>query len=281
MKKVFLILAAAVMAVGCERGYDGDETTVVNNNDNLVLTMSAAIETRGNSQVRLADVCSRLNVAVFDEAGTKVKTVAQTAADASFGTVGLSVAPGTYRVVIIAHNSNGSATITSPEKVTFPNNKVTDTFYYCGMLTATAERQDVSIGLQRVVAKLRLHMTGESLRSDIASFKFYYIGGSSTLSPMDGFGCVNSKQTEYRETDESGCYELYTIPHTTDDVLTRVVVTALDAADNVLGECELTDVPVTMNRVTDYTGDIFNGRGAMSIGLTVDAEWSGIDYYTF
>lgn len=32
----------------------------------------------------------------------------------------------------------------------------------------------------------------------VAKLKFYYLGGSSTFSPKDGYGCVNSKQTEIR-----------------------------------------------------------------------------------
>ena len=64
-----------------------------------------------------------LEVAAVGEAalagdGTKVKTIAQKEGDASYGTVALSLAAGTYKLVVMAHNCDGSATITSTEKVT-------------------------------------------------------------------------------------------------------------------------------------------------------------------
>ena len=47
--------------------------------------------------------------------------------------------------MVIAHNGEGAATITSEEKVTFPNNKVTDTFYYYGDLVVTSEKQSYDL----------------------------------------------------------------------------------------------------------------------------------------
>ena len=227
-------------------------------NANLVLRMEAGDGlTRG--PVDLADVCGRLNVAVFSSDGAKVKAVAQTVGDAAFGLVTLAVAPGTYRVVAIGHNCGGSATVTNVEKVTFPNNKVTDTFSFCGEVTVGDEKSETVLTLHRSVAMLRLTLTDGSLRDDIASLKFYYTGGSSTLSPLTGLGCVNSRQTEVRAFDVNGVYEVYTIPHEADDVLTKVTITAYDAGDNELCECVLENVPVHLNRVMNYTGDGFNG----------------------
>ena len=39
------------------------------------------------------ELCSRLNVAIFDDDGTKVKTVAQKEGDASYGTFRLTADP--------------------------------------------------------------------------------------------------------------------------------------------------------------------------------------------
>ena len=278
MRKFWFVLVAVVLAA-CEKAVmpeeSGHETGA-----NLVLRMEAGDGvTRGS--VGLGDVCGRLNVAVFDAGGTKVKTVAQSSADASFGLVSLAVAPGTYRVVAVGHNCGGSATITNAEKVTFPNNKVTDTFSYCGEVTVGETGGETVVTLHRVVAMLRLTLTGGSLRDDIASLKFYYTGGSSTLSPLTGFGCVNSRQTEVRAFNADGVYEVFTFPHETDDVLTKVTITAYDAGDNELGECVLENVPVHRNRVTNYTGDIFGGGGSLAIPMQADAEWGGEDSFAF
>ena len=231
-------------------------------------------------------LCSRLNIAIFDADGTKVKTVAQKEGDASYGTVAMTLAAGTYQLVVIAHNGDGSATITSTEKVTFPNNKVTDTFYYYGDLVVTDAKQSYDLTLTRAVAMFRLVLTDESVPPTVAKLKFYYLGGSSTFSPSAGYGCVNSKQTEVRTIADDGIYDIYTLPHTEDDVLTKLTVTALDENDNIVKERIFENVPVTRNQVTRYTGSFFGsgGSGQTSDGtfrMTADPDWDSVNGYTF
>ena len=234
----------------------------------------------------ITDLCSRLNLAVFNADGTKVKTVAQKEGDASYGTVALSLAAGTYQLVVIAHNGDGSATITSTEKVTFPNNKVTDMFYYYGDLVVGSEKQSYDLTLTRAVAMFRLVLTDESIPASVAKLKFYYTGGSSTFSPAEGYGIVQSKQTEIRAVSEDGIYEIYTLPHTEEDVLTKLTVTALDANDNTVKERIFENVPVVRNQVTRYTGSFFGSGGSGETGsgdfrMTADPEWDSINGYTF
>ena len=234
----------------------------------------------------ITSLCSRLIIAIFDGDGTKVKTVAQKEGDSDYGTVALSLAEGTYQLVVIAHNCEGSATITSTEKVTFPNNKVTDTFYYYGDLVVTSEQQNYDLTLTRAVAMFRLVLTDENIPSAVAKFKFYYTGGSSTFSPKDGYGCVNSKQTEIRTVASDGVYEIYTLPHTEEDVLTKLTVTALDANDNTIKERIFENVPVVRNQVTRYTGSFFGSGGGGQTGsgsfrMTADPDWDSVNGYTF
>ena len=238
------------------------------------------------SATDITELCSRLNIAIFDADGTKVKTVAQKDGDAGYGTVALTLASGTYKLVVIAHNGEGSATITSTEKVTFPNNKVTDTFYYYGDLIVTDATQSYDLTLTRAVAMFRLVLTDDEIPSTVTKFKFYYLGGSSTFSPKDGCGCVNSKQTEIRPVSDDGIYEIFTLPHTEDDVLTKLTVTALDQNDNIVKEKVFENVPVTRNQVTRYTGNFFGsgGSGGSSDGtirLTADPDWDSVNGYTF
>ena len=263
---------------------DGDffaDTRAATHADTPVATRAA---TRAATDI--TDLCSRLNLAVFNADGTKVKTVAQKEGDASYGTVALSLAAGTYQLVVIAHNGDGSATITSTEKVTFPNNKVTDTFYYYGDLVVGSEKQSYDLTLTRAVAMFRLVLTDESIPASVAKLKFYYTGGSSTFSPAEGYGIVQSKQTEIRAVSEDGIYEIYTLPHTEEDVLTKLTITALDANDNTVKERIFENVPVVRNQVTRYTGSFFGSGGSGETGsgdfrMTADPEWDSINGYTF
>ena len=293
MKK-YLFIALALLVAACEKPIL-DEDVVSMKEANVILHMTQyEQEAFGNNGNRVAtraatditELCSRLNIAIFDDEGTKVKTVAQKEGDASFGTVAMTLAAGTYQLVVIAHNAEGSATITSTEKVTFPNNKVTDTFYYYGDLVVTSEVQSYDLTLTRAVAMFRMVLTDEEIPSSVAKFKFYYTGGSSTFSPSAGYGCVNSKQTEIRTVSDDGVYEIFTLPHTEEDVLTKLTVTALDANDNTVKERVFENVPVTRNQITRYTGSFFGngGSGQTSDGtfrLTADPNWDSVNGYTF
>ena len=237
------------------------------------------------SAQEITSLCSRLNIAVFGNDGAKVKTVSQKAGDANYGTVHLSLPQGSYKLVVIAHNCDGAATITSTDKVTFPNNKVSDTFHYYGVLEVGSQSQSFELSLTRVVAMFRLKMTDADVPSSLSKLKFYYLGGSSTFSPSAGYGIVQSKQTELRSPAADGVYEIYTMPHTEDDVLTKVTVTALDAADNVIGERVFEDVPVRRDHITSYSGTFFTAGGGVSSSgdllMTAKAEWGGITEHDF
>ena len=286
MKSKLLFIALALLMVACEKPIL-NEDIVATKEANVILHMVQFEQvsfTRATQDI--TELCSRLNVAVFDADGTKVKTVAQKESDASYGTVALILAAGTYRLVVIAHNCDGSATITSEEKVTFPNNKVTDTFYYYGDLVVTDSKQSYDLTLTRAVAMFRLVLTDENIPTNVAKLKFYYTGGSSTFSPKDGYGCVNSKQTEVRTIAEDGIYDIYTLPHTEDDVLTKLTVTAIDANDNTVKERIFENVPITRHQVTRYTGSFFGSGGTDqtsdgTLRLTADPDWDSVNGYTF
>ena len=287
MKKLMFFFLALLL-VGCEKSIIDEKTgKEIPADANVILHFTQyQQEAFTRSATDITELCSRLNIAIFDAEGTKVKTVAQKEGDASYGTVALSLATGTYRLVVIAHNCDGSATITSTEKVTFPNNKVTDTFYYYGDLVVGTEKQSYDLTLTRAVAMFRLVLTDEDIPSSVTKFKFYYLGGSSTFSPKDGYGCVNSKQTEIRPVSTDGIYEIYTLPHTEEDVLTKLTVTALDANDNILKERVFENVPVIRNQVTRYTGSFFGSGGGNSTNdgtfrLTADPDWDAVNGYTF
>lgn len=237
----------------------------------------------------LADAASRLSVAVFDGDGNRVRSVTQQAGNAGYGTVSVSIAEGTYTVVAVGHNSlEGNATLTSPEKVTFASNKVSDTFAWHGTISVTGDDPlNRTAVMERVVAMVRLSLT-EPLPAEIHRLKFYYTGGSSTLNPATGYGCVNSKQTEYRDALTAGgaavtTFEIYTIPHAEDDAL-KIVITAQDATGADVREWTMEDVPVTRNRITLWEGSLGSGGGSVTDGtftVTVNTDWDGTQEYSF
>ena len=77
-------------------------------------------------------------------------------------------------------------------------------------------------------------------------------------------------------------FEVYTLPHEETDVL-KIVVSVYNSNDDVLAEHTFENVPVTRNKITQYTGEFLGGnsRTGSSFNLTANDEWEGKDNYTF
>ena len=163
MKKLMFI-ALALLVASCEKPILDSEDIPSEKEANVILHMTQFEQTAfTRAATDITNLCTRLNIAIFDSDCTKVKTVAQKDTDSDFGTVALTLSAGTYQLVVIAHCCDGSATITSTEKVTFPSNKVTDTFYYYGDLVVTDSKQSYDLTLTRAVAMFRLVLTDDAL----------------------------------------------------------------------------------------------------------------------
>ena len=289
VRNLCLLVLSLVLLTGCEKTMLDEQSSKQDGNVVLKLSLYEQIPFSTRSLQDIRQLCTRVNVAFFQN-GTKVKTVSQKADDASFGTVSLTLDAGVYQVVVIAHNCSGSATISSAEKVTFPSNVVTDTFYYEGELTVASSQDTYELVLQRPVAMFRLQLT-DVLPSNAHKIRFYYTGGSSTFNPSTGFGCVNSRQTVMMDIEDGQqVFEVYTFPHELNDFL-KITVTIYDSGENILKEQVFEQVPVTVDQITIFTGSFFGGSGGgggggnpnapSGITMKADGDWSDISSYGF
>ena len=285
MKNVSLLfiigLLCTYLSTSCEKPIinekiSADEVRVVFH----VVSFSQTPLTTSNVRqvpVRIDEACSRLSFAIYD-GNTKVKSVNQTKGSNDFGTLSLVLPKGNYRLVAIAHNGTGTATISSPNKITFPNNKCTDTFYICEDFSVS-DNSEFDLILKRAVAMFRF-VIEDTFPENIHQMKFYYTGGSSTFDATTGYGCVNSKQTEYREiNDEMGNnekqFDLFTFPHAEEDTL-KMTITALSSTDVTIKERNFTSIPVKKNYITQYSGTFFDStssEGDLNIHFQVDTTW--------
>lgn len=206
----------------------------------------------------ISDLTTHLTLVLYQN-GEQVKKLNQAKDDAGFGTMELSVDPGVYAYSVVAHNGEGNPTMTHPDKVTFPNNKTTDTYYTYGQIN-TADKNEVNVALKHAVAMFRLHTT-DAIADSITAFVFKYTGGSSTLDVTSGHGSVESRQQETRTVaadmrQNGGVFEVFTFPHADQDVL-KMEVQAITAAGVVAYTRSFADVAVKRNCITEYVGRFF------------------------
>lgn len=279
--KTFKLYAtlSIIMMSSCEKfSATEDETTpVVDPKENVTFKLTES------EQVQ--KTCKKVSYAIFNAEG-KVKNIHQEATDSDFGTLHLQLPTGSYRLSTIGHCGTNNCTISSPEKVTFTNNKLTDTFYdYQTFEVEGDKKAEAKITLQRAVALFRLHIK-DDIPEEAKHIKFYYIGGSSTLDTTTGFGNVNSRQSEIQDMSPSQKdYEVYTFPHQ-DGKKLKMTITVMDDHGSVLASMTLTDVSIKKNYITTYSGNLFkdkefNNDGNTEIDFVFDARWAGEYKYTF
>lgn len=309
MKHLFRLLCLCLLTglvfASCEKPSvseeGGDESEVVNG-DIQVRFRVAQIEqipfgdsAEGTRTTPIGELCQRISYAIYQN-GERKTVKNQVYGDEGFGEMTLSLAAGTYQVVIVAHNGAENAQTTDLTKITFKEDnklKVTDTFYYYDTLKVS-ENCEMNIQLKRAVAMVRF-ITKDTIPAGVKRMRFYYTGGSSTFNATSGFGIVNSQQTEFREVTEDmigkqGTFCFYTFPHTTNDTL-NVRLTAYDANNTPIKEKNFNNVPITQNQITQYKGYFFTEGsdeeepdsigdksdldGNLTFKLTVEnAEWN-------
>ena len=243
---------------------------------NLRISVSQLEQTPLSAITRagLVDVCSRLNFAIYNLSGSRIKQTNQVWGDTGFGSTSFQLDEGTYQLVVLAHSSNGNPTMTDPAKVRFTNAQgFTDTFLYNDNVTVGAEPQTRTLTLHRITSLCRFVIDGD-IPSGVSRMRFYYTGGSGAFNAATGLGSVNSKQdVKFDVTSGQKEFDLYTYLHDTEGTI-HLKVYALDAADNVLTEREF-NVSLAQGKMTIYSGDFFSGGDydGTTTGINLNTDW--------
>ena len=285
-----VLLAFALTS--CEAPQLIDQKPDTTDSGNAVLqftaTPSPVFQTRGG--VYIGDYFTKLNVMLFNADGNKVfdKVKTQTTADDGFGTLSLEIAEGTYTVVAVGHSSVNSATIKSPQQVTFTasnGEKLTDTFCHCSTITVGGSPASYDLLMHRVAAMVRFVLTDTDIPTAFARLKIDYTGGSANFNPSSSEGITKSTQSETRTAVSPQVYSVFTFPYLSESGTLKMTLSALDAQGVVIHSRTFEPIPVTRNRITSYTGQFFDGTGGeitqTAFGFTIDTEWAGEDHYTF
>lgn len=198
----------------------------------------------------------------------------------------MKLAEGKYHLVIVAHSNEKNATTTDINKITFESNKLSDTFHYYKEIELVAGGNNIDVVMERVTAMFRLEIA-DQIPENVKQLKFYYTGGSSTLSGYTGAGSVNSRQTEIRNVQSGiNTYEVYTFPQP-DDKKLKMTITALDASGETVCTKTFEDVAVSKNMITCYKGNLFTNIAPpaasdnYNFSISVNTDWKGENVIEF
>ena len=233
----------------------------------------------------IGNVCTKLTISLYNEEGQRVYSVNKKSTDADFANATMKLAEGKYHLVIVAHSNENNATTTDINKIAF-DGKLTDTFHYYKEIELVAGGNNIDVVMERVTAMFRLEIA-DQIPENVKQLKFYYTGGSSTLSGYTGAGSVNSRQTEIRNVQAGvNTYEVYTFPQP-DDKKLKMTITALNASGETVCTKTFEDVAVSKNMITCYKGNLFTNIAPpaasdnYNFSISVNTDWKGENVIEF
>lgn len=286
--RVVLATLLAIVVASCQRlaPEDSEQPTVEKSVVKFKISQfeTMPFSTAQSRSQSVSDLCKQIDLAVF-QGGTRMLKVTQKVGDNDFGTLSVSLDPGTYKVVILAHNQDKAPTTTNADKITFSGD-LSDTFLWSNDITVDeGNGLDVDVSMHRVVAMVRF-VTTDKVPDGVSTLQFYYTGGSSTLDGLTGNGCVNSRQTvKYSISDDmkgkTAKFEIYTFPKSDSKEL-KIEVTGLGPTGNTVCSRTFENVPVARNQITQFTGALFGddavtGDASSKFKLTTDDEWLTVE----
>ena len=281
---LFFCLNMVLCLFSCEKPMIPDVSKAEANLVVTVWQMNIEPFPTGRTRTEISDLCSRLNYAIYDMSGKRVRQVNQQSGDEEYGTAYFKLPAGKYQVVVVGHSSNGNPTMTNPAKIQFKNDQgFTDTFLNNDSVTLDDDsRITLNTNPHRIVSLCRF-VVSDPIPNDVARMRFQYKGGSGAFDASTGLGSVNSTQTEFFPVEagrDSTTFDLYTFLHDQEGTI-HLQASAYDANDNVLNEREF-DVPLKRRKVTKLTGPYFTSSGAsIVIIIGIDDEWEGEEVITY
>lgn len=275
-RRVLLLLSVLVMAVvwglsSCEKMIVDDESSSSTEQNevkgNLILKISVAgvtpMETTRAEEAELSKFFTRLNIVAYQN-GKKVKGVNQDVMAENFGTIGMSLEPGTYQVLVVAHSSEGNPETGDITRIKFTNeNGFTDTFYSFTEIEVVEETKEYSISIKRLSSMLRF-IINDNIPSDVYSIDFTLTGGSGAFNAQTGFGSVHSIQRKTVVIDHTKsspyAFDLYTIlweEFKSDGLKLDVVPRKADGKTPYNEGRTIKNITVVRNAITELSGNFF------------------------
>lgn len=219
---------------------------------------------------------SRMAFVLLDEDGKKVVDQEKGSDDKDYLTLRAEVPVGTYNLIAFGHNGSSNATIGTDATISFPGEKLTDSFLYYGELKLDETvAKEKTVTLSRCVSRLAVKHT-DAIPSNAATVEIVVSGAGNVLNAKTGFVDETCEQTITIQIPESvlgtrdnsfACYLFLEDKESTVDM----EVTVKDADGETITYHELLGVPVKVNVKTTCTGVLFHA--GQNLTASFDTAW--------
>jgi hypothetical protein len=234
-----------------------------------------------------SDAFSQLSLALLPTSGSNSPvTITQNDSDKNLGTISATIPFGEYELVIVGHNGDGEALVAKADSVVFPANKITDTFCHYQVLNVTKESaSDLAIELKRCVAKMEIVNT-DAIPAWAAKIETRAKGGGMSLNPKTGLATCPAVQEKASDIPQSYIgktekrFSTYSFL-TDEETDMEFNITFFDSEGNAKIVHSFTEVPMRVNQITRYTGELFSTSAEVKSGITADTAWGETKEYTF
>ena len=274
MKRQWMIALASMVLTACSSD-NMEELGVMSDPTDVQMTFSPyTMEAMTRTAVSIADMVTKLDVWIY-ESGSEVTAIHQTIADASFGSITVTLdKTKTYTLYAVAHKADG-ATL-SDGVISFTDDKVTHSMFYTTTFSP-ATTTSLSCLMNRIVADFRLEITDE-IPTSAVKFRFTVPGVYDRWSVTTGATHGVDRVSTINYGGTSAIFNVYAIA--TDAQTTHdIIVTALDENDQEVQTRTFVDVPLRNGYKTNYRGTFFIDT-PMSMSFAVN-DWNEYDVVDF
>lgn len=191
-----------------------------------------------------------------------------------FGRPSMTLAYGSHHVYFVA--SRGASPTLNTTNGTITWTSVRDTFWkdYAVEVVSTSNGNR-AVTLDRIVTKLVLKFT-DAVSANASTINFTPSSWYYTLNYKTGEP-TTATTSQTISTSVPGSYigntdvlvSYFSLSPST-DWTTDVSVNSKDGDNNIIGQGEMTDVPLKRNRATEYSGPLFSSGGTVSTSLNTD-----------
>lgn len=277
-KSITQALAAIAVLASCAQ----EAATQTNQDeDTIFVTLSFTpyqMDSFTKTDVGIAQTSKLLDVFIYHD-GEEVTAIHQNkdVAEEGFGTVFASLdKTKTYTIYAVAHKGNGAATL-EDGVLSWPDNKITDTFFYTGEFTPSYATS-MSCSMTRIVGMFKFKMLDElpdnleKVRFTIASTSLGYDVDDGPVNPGEKVTLINNPVSG---NDGSTTFNVFCIAGEEIETI-DIIITAMNEDDQVIEEKSFEDVPIRAGYITTFKGTFFVTT-QMTYGFTANNEWSFFD----